>query len=156
MSSPYWPPDLDYEEEIGSQEKPCTGMYLIIDGPGLANLRRTTALEGGQFGVDDLNYAYWTPHPCCPEIASLQNIVILLKDEMGFRYGVHHVRWTVEDVAGGAAVRIPDLQAMIVGPLDGPLERDGEGWPETAAVHAALRDASPPGVIRPWITPRIT
>jgi hypothetical protein len=76
---------------------------------------------------------------------------------MGFRYGVHHVRWTVEDTAGGgAAVRIPDLQAMIVGPLDGPLERDDEGWPETAAVHEAFRDASLPGVVRPWITPRIT
>jgi hypothetical protein len=156
MSSPYWLRDLDYVEDIGSQEKPCTGMYLIIDSPSLANLRRTTALEGFgvedvnySFGVEDLNYAYWSPHPCCPEIARLEDILLLLKEEMGFRYGVHHVRWTVED-------GIPDLHAMIVCPLDGPLERDDEGWPETAAVHEAFRDVTLPGVVRPWITPRIT
>jgi hypothetical protein len=31
MSSPYWPRDLDYVKDIGSREKPRTGMYLIID-----------------------------------------------------------------------------------------------------------------------------
>jgi hypothetical protein len=65
MASSYWPSQLNYEEEIGNQELPCTGMYLIIDGPALANLRRTTALEG--FGVEDLNYAYWTPTPVAPK-----------------------------------------------------------------------------------------
>jgi hypothetical protein len=115
------PAQLNYEEPvaIGDQEKPCTGMYLIIDAPGLADLRRTMALEG--FGVEDLNYAYWSPHPCCPEIARLQDILVLMKGENSFGYEVHHVRWAVEE--GG--VRTPDLHAMIVGRLDGPLPAHG-------------------------------
>jgi hypothetical protein len=35
---------------------------------------------------------------------------------------------------------------MIVGPLDGPLERDGQDWPETAAVHAALHSITVAGI----------
>ena len=109
MMPSYWPAQLDYEEPmtIGDQEKPCTGMYLIIDAPGLADLRRTTALDG--FGVEDLNYAYWSRNPSCPEIARLQDILVLMKDENSFGYEVHHVRWAVEE--GG--VRTPDLHAMI-------------------------------------------
>jgi hypothetical protein len=76
-----------------------------------------------------------------------------MKDENRFGYEVHHVRWMVEE--GG--VRIPDLHAMIVGPLDGTLEREDKGWPETAAVHAALHGRMRVrGVVHPWITSRIT
>jgi hypothetical protein len=96
----YWPAQLNYEEDIGSQEKPCTGMYLIIDAPGLADLRSTTALVG--FGVEDLNFAYWSPHPCCPEIARLQDILVQMRDDNSFRYTVHHVRWEVDDGGGGS------------------------------------------------------
>ena len=69
----YWPTQLNYEEPVtvGDQEKPCTGMYLIIDAPGLTDLRRTTALEG--FGVEDLNHRLFYTYEAADDILCVQS-----------------------------------------------------------------------------------
>ncbi len=62
-------------------------------------------------------------------------------------------------------VRVPrheegsDLHAMIVGPVDGSLDRDGEDWTELAAIIRASPEYTPGNrgryIVGPWITPRI-
>jgi hypothetical protein len=81
----------------------------------------------------------------------MQDVLLRLKEERGFSYGVNHVRWEIEEG--------PDLHAMIVGPVDGPLDRDGEDWTELAAIIRASPEYTPGNrgryVVGPWITPRI-
>jgi hypothetical protein len=150
MSS-YWPVQLDYVADIGSQERPCTGMYLLVDAPDLWEVRRVTRPEERNFAIESLDYAHWCPSASCPEMEEMQDVLLRLKEERGFSYGVNHVRWEIEEG--------PDLHAMIVGPVDGPLDRDGEDWTELAAIIRASPEYTPGNrgryVVGPWITPRI-
>ena len=82
----------------------------------------TTRPDETFFAVEGLDYAHWCPSASCPEKQGMQDILLGLKEEKGFSYEVNHVRWEIEEG--------PDLHAMMVGPIDGPLDRDGQDWPE--------------------------
>jgi hypothetical protein len=134
MSS-YWPVQLDYVADIGSQERPCTGMYLFVDAPDLWEVRRVTRPDKRNFAIESLDYAHWCPSASCPEMEEMQDVLLRLKGERGFSYEVNHVRWEIEEG--------PDLHAMIVvsrprrasRPRWAGLDRTRRHHPRIAGIH---------------------
>lgn len=75
-----------------------------------------------------------------------------LKTTNQFCYDLCHILWK--------PARRDPFHALVIGPIDGPLDRDSAEWPEWTAIKATLPGYDPqaPGryIVGAWITPRIS
>jgi hypothetical protein len=146
-----WPSQLDFETPIGQQEKPCTGMYLVVQGAELLAARNS---ETGVFVPDPLqsiDFYHWGESGSDAVLVELEAILRRVKTLNEFSFDLRHIWWKPG--------RNPRLYALIVGPVDGPLETDSTEWPEWNAIKEALPEPDPQATGQylwgAWITSRI-
>jgi hypothetical protein len=148
----YWPTQLDYGTTVGLQEKPCTGMYLVVEGAGLHAARRDGRGPFVPHPIEHIDLFSWSASGTDPALVELEVLLRGLKTTNQFCYDLCHILWK--------PARRDPFHALVIGPIDGPLDRDSAEWPEWTAIKATLPGYDPqaPGryIVGAWITPRIS
>jgi hypothetical protein len=169
LESMFWPA-LRMYIQIDKQPRPCTGMYLFIDSKSTHDAREKGHLS--KRAVEDIGKAVWctcmgmscnSDMEDLPQIKEGYNQLIM---EKGWNCRIrefHYGEYSCGELTQGLKHGGRNWHGLVLGPLDGSLERDicgrvDEDWAEYTEVAQGREDSTfkDRSEFSPWITDRIS